>query len=182
MRSLALVTANIKWFNKQEVIQQENTKHPQGQCSWNRLELQIKLYEMSGSLAGKKCFLELCFCHRAFRKLLVVLLKKPKPCLPLQNAVHEGGSCSGYGRFEDCDSGCRLWQRYLGGLWCPSAYLDLSYFQNSGCKDGVCGSIAPMLHSEGIHSNASASLCGLGVFNSFGTATSTNSNSDKRWV
>ena len=63
--------------------------------------------------------------------------------------------------------------RYLGGLWCPPASLDLSYLQSSACKDvGVWGSIAPTLHSEGIHSNASASLCGLGVFNSFGTATS----------
>lgn len=64
------------------------------------------------------------------------------------------------------------------GIWEDFAYLDLSCLQAEKML-GVCGSFAPTLHSEGINSNARASLCGLGVFNSFGTATSAF---DKRLV
>lgn len=56
----------------------------------------------------------------------------------------------------------------------------LSYTFLSSTALSVNSSIAPMLCSESRYSNASVFLCGLGVFDSFGTATSAHSNSDKR--
>lgn len=99
--------------------------------------------------------------------------KKPKPCFPLQKLVREVGSCSQDGRFENCEFGCR----FDRGIWEDFAYLDLPCLQPEKML-GVCGSSSPTLHSESINSNARASLCGLGVFNSFGTATS---SSDFGW-
>lgn len=51
---------------------QNISKVSAAEIGWNR---KLNLTRCQPHWLGKKCFLELCFCHQAFRKLLVVLLK-----------------------------------------------------------------------------------------------------------